>query len=423
MRSLVAGLRMQGGLLDLGFEEILNHLGLFYEKVEDNSSSYQVELSSEDFSRAGGTTLEEIVQLLSGLHDPERDDFMYPVVNEFELKVLAEIKKRYSDCGIPLVRKWYWPNQKVFCVILTHDVDYLFQPPPPRGSLRKTIPSLIRYGLGWLTGDIRVCNVLQLGKREKAKGFISTFFFMVDYGTRTEILGRLVRIPELKEFEVGLHGSPSAADSSLALTKQRSRLEQMTSRRILANRFHYLVSSPPFTWRKLEEAGFTSDCTSCCRESPGFKDGICFPFHPIDIFQERRRTVIEIPTSFMDSPFIQDVEKARHKMNRLLEVVTKFNGCLVLNFHNGYQDPKIYPQYVGFYDWVLETIASTQGVWVANVSDVCKWWLSRERTQLRKNALLYDTAKNDVHIVSPLAESRLVLCVENKEIHKLIYHA
>jgi hypothetical protein len=359
---------------------------------------HQVELDAEEFQAMGTIPLDEVAHMLSGLHDRPAATFADPIINVFELEVLSRLIKIFSDCGLPLVRKWYWPNDRAMCLLLTHDVDGLFPSPTLHRSPVRSLLDLIRFVVDFATDNPSASRIPELCSKEKDLGVVSSFFFLhpQSYGSKAKTLSKIVNALN-PAFEIGLHATPRAAENAVALMREKVELERVTHRAIHSARFHFLVCYAPFTYRSIERTGFSSDCTSCYRDLPGFRDGTCLPFHPIDLFAERKMSLLEIPTCFMDTHLVDQPEQplpAKQVILKLFDIASRFNGCLMFNFHNEFQDRARYPRYVRTYEDLLSLFANRNDVWNATVSQVTEWWLTREKTNPR---LFYDPKADRIH--------------------------
>ncbi len=121
-------------------------------------------------------------------------------------------------------------------------------------------------------------------------------------------------------------------------------LERACNLSVKGYRNHYLRFDRNVTWNVLEECDFLYDTTYGDAYSPGFRNGMCYPFQPYDISHSSFLDIIELPLVYMDdSPkeylFLDD-ENAWRLFCDLVEKVRKVNGVFTLLWHNTNLDPK-----------------------------------------------------------------------------------
>ena len=56
---------------------------------------------------------------------------------------------------------------------------------------------------------------------------------------------------------------------------------------MVGGRQHYLRWKSPDTWRILEKTGLKYDVTLSFADHEGFRCGICFPYKPFDVVENR----------------------------------------------------------------------------------------------------------------------------------------
>ncbi len=157
----------------------------------------------------------------------------------------------------------------------------------------------------------------------------------LDYRNRTfrKLVSRLSC-----RYRNGLHSSCASWKNSKILHAEKTRLELITRRKVIASRQHYLKLSFPETYRSLLHAGIEKDFTMGYAELPGFRAGMCFPYPWYDL-KEEKETRLEIwPFQVMDGTLNhymklspgEAVEKTREIINSVKEV----NGIFISLWHN-----------------------------------------------------------------------------------------
>lgn len=365
-------------------KEIINHLGLIFEDVEEkgnNFNEYAVILTSSRASKSNFDLeniifIDEIIPLqnvynyLSGFSDEfyRNNALLNPLINEYEFKLLEKIKEIFSKNNMPFVRKWYWPDYKTICCIMTHDIDVLH-----KGNVI----------VGKYIFDTNIEEIINI---ELEKNICSCFYFFSEYPRfQKKFYEQLLKIKKHECIEIGLHGSQFSFQSPEKLIEEKNKLESIISSKISTIRQHILNFNVPTTWRYQEKAGFKCDLSFYYNDEFGFRSGICLPYHPYDILENKPRTILEMPTSFMDWTAMfknLNFNLTINMVNSILEIIKKYNGIFVLNFHNNNIFNKKYPQIRKTFESVLDLI-NNENYWNTTPITCSNWWKKREKTQIK----------------------------------------
>ncbi len=435
-QNLTIGVVLGGSTYDEVLLEMLDHLGVCYETIEESVSSnlnYPLTLVSEmsdrahslaarhDVSKENLLVVSDVVDLkavlgcLSGLGGDEDDRFDLPV-NEQELKLLAAVKERLSRLGLPLVVKGFWPGQASACCVLTHDLDWFTYSPfhkavfqvksdLPRKSRLLVNSVFRRRDYGW--------NIPSILKLEKEYGAKSTFLFQTDYGGENSFVEPSLKLMKAEGCEVGLHAAHSSHKSKEALISELNAFNSRTGVSPHGIRYHILKFRVPDSWLIQSSLGVQYDATFSHTEFFGFRGGICFPYHP---FAERRLPVTELPTSFMDWTALKRKMRGRKIKEMLADIMGKtktYHGVVVVNFHNTYLNKDTYPDVLEAYEWLLGE-ASSNGYWIATAQECVEWWNKRAscKPQLQLGEGKIISAKTEVPLVVESEDSSFALKVE-----------
>lgn len=283
-----------------------------------------------------------------------------PIVNEYIELLWKWIKELYPD----IQRKALWPDGKKFAVCLTHDVDvmrkYSLIPPVIKiGATlikQKNIIKAFKIGLEYLACLLRIKRdpydtFNWLTKLET--GFSSTFFFMAGgnnkYDTGCTIKNtraqKLAKRLKKQGFEIGLHASYNSYGSEIIMLEEKQVFNKVLGNTESGCRQHYLRWKTPHTWRAQEKAGIIYDATLTYADHAGFRCGICLPFKPFDILDNRVLNIWEIPLTVMDGS-LQNLayqnltpDEGYEVICNLIDRVKKVNGVFVLLWHNSAFDP------------------------------------------------------------------------------------
>ena len=96
------------------------------------------------------------------------------------------------------------------------------------------------------------------------------------------------------------------------------------------------------TWKILEENKIQYDLTLGYPEMPGFKCGICYPFHVFDIVNKKKLNLIEIPLIIMDVSLMDYLKNIDFEdelptldANQLLQEILNVRGRFIEGFIKG----------------------------------------------------------------------------------------
>lgn len=323
-----------------------------------------------------------------------------PIVNEY-----IELLWSWVCSLAPELKKQpQWPENKEAAICLTHDVDYLqkYSPLPPAITIADTIvrqknPRLaLNIALDYLGCLFHLKKdpfdtfdyMLDL---EQRYGFSSSFYFISgggsklggDYSITKPKVKRLIRKIEGKGCEVGLHGSYSSYNNPERMVSEKSMLDRTVNCKSYGCRQHYLRWKTPDTWRIQEKTGLMYDSSLAFVEYAGFRSGFCLPFRPFDILENRELDLWELPLTIMEGslkePNYQGLspQEAYKEAIRLIELVERYHGVLVLLWHNTSFDRL--GGWVGWkevYEKIMEYI-SQQNIWVTNGREIIEWWRNK----------------------------------------------
>jgi hypothetical protein len=331
--------------------------------------------------------LNEVLSGFSGNLDFfEENTLKLPLLNDYEKKVLNEIKHRYFSADLPLIRKWFWPNYSKACAVLTHDVDWLYYSPFHKIVFKNK--SLVDFGK-LIIGSIFKRenfgnNLSQIVKMENDLNFKSTFMFKTKYPEDKDFQKKVLEVKE-SDCEIGLHAARKSHKDPMILEEEKKLMEETIKTKIYGIRHHHLKFNVPKTWRYEEKLGFEYDASFSYNECLGFRGRVCYPYHPFDEAQKEKFRILELPTSFMDWTVLSHgfgFENSLKRIYELMEVIENNNGCLVVNFHNTYINKKTFPTISKLYLKLLNEI-KRRGYWVAKAKECHEWWIRRENVKIQ----------------------------------------
>lgn len=280
-----------------------------------------------------------------------------PVVNEY-----IELLWSWIDgMNLDYKRKNWW-GKSDFAACLTHDVDSVQRYTNFYSEIIPTLSLLLKHKSFKKAID-NTKNMIKSKKDykkdihwtfeyikdiEKKYNFKSSFFFLA--GGTTEYEGfykisdeRIVKlIKELEEdgFEVGCHGSFNSYKNFHIMLEEKKSADFVFSNSQYGCRQHYLRFEMPYTLENHERVGFIYDTTMGFAEHEGFRCGICFPYRPYDLIENRVLNIWEIPPVVMDFSFQESgyrglsQEESLKQMKFMIDIVKKHRGVFTLLWHN-----------------------------------------------------------------------------------------
>lgn len=294
-----------------------------------------------------------------------REGFLHrPIVQEY-----AELFWDWIKILVPAATR----KEKKFTFRVTHDVDRfrlysslikeVIRVPWALGLRGEKVSEVLqRFNEGLLVFSGKKKDPYYTFKRlmniSEEHGLRSCFYFMADnvnsaYKISDNKVRKTIENILAHGHEVGLHPNFGSYISYEELVRQKDCLDSILGYKKYGARQHYLQWKATKSWRLYEEVGLTHDSSIGFTEMPGFRAGICVPYHVFDLKQEKPLSLIEIPLIVMDaSLFSKKYEYIRNKyfktwlcgsLNELdiLDYVSslkrrakKYNSCFTIIWHN-----------------------------------------------------------------------------------------
>jgi Family of unknown function (DUF7033) len=276
--------------------------------------------------------------------------YKWPVVNEYT-EFLWNLLK-YS--GFEGVRK-----ERKYKLTLTHDVDNIFR----YDTLKKLFKALV--------GDIILRKSITLPIKTLWKYLkiklkfendpYDTFEYLMDISDSYNLKSHFYFIPSIKKESyctyninssevkniirriinkghiVGIHGSYLSGYDINLFTKEIERLKEITDKKILEGRQHFLRCDITKTLSILDKNSLKYDSSFGFSAYSGFKAGTCYEYSLFDINERKKLSVKERPLVVMDVAMNIEFSNEKAMLNsikNLKDVIRKYNGNFVLLWHN-----------------------------------------------------------------------------------------
>jgi peptidoglycan/xylan/chitin deacetylase (PgdA/CDA1 family) len=280
-----------------------------------------------------------------------------------------------------------YPDDKRFAICLTHDVDDVCPPIThsllsiPYHLMQRDYCNLKKTLLWKIDGKQKspYRNFRDIIKIEQSFDAKSTFFFLA---TDRDIRRFRYNIEDLEEelalitdagWDMGLHGSYYAYDSLDELCSEKKRLEVAAGRKITGYRGHYLRFKVPHTWELLKAAGFCYDSTLGYGSYPGFRNQMCHPFYPYNLYENRPIGIMEISLNLADMAlFGKRGDIAWDTVKKLVDVVEENQGVLTVLWHNYIFGSPFRKTSQKIYRMLLD-YGRNRNAWMTSAEEIWSW--------------------------------------------------
>lgn len=283
-----------------------------------------------------------------------------------------------------------FPENKLFAVCLTHDVDDIY--PPLSHSLLSSAYYLKQLNFKASTAQLlwklrgmdyspylNFPKIMDIESRFEAKSsfyFIATEADPIRFRYAVEDIEHHLKEISSRGWEVGLHGGYYSYNSLEAVKKEKKRLETVLGKTVLGFRNHYLRFKVPDSWETLADAGFSYDSTFGYSNSIGFRNGMCHPFRPYNLSTGKEVDILEIPLVVMDVALFagsKSLEEAWECTKNLIDTTASLNGVITLLWHNFVFGCSFRSDWVRLYEKVLQ-YCSSRGAWMTSGEEIYRWW-------------------------------------------------
>ena len=277
--------------------------------------------------------------------------FMYgflelPVVHLWLMQLKEGIEKKYA---------YTFSKQQSFSFLNTIDIDvaYAFKGKGLGLQIGRFLKNSIQKNISALKKQFLYAFRLQkdpfdtysyILKTAKEKQIETIFFFQMASGTmydknlkHTSAMYQDCIKKCVKHAAIGLHPS-YFSDGNNVLANEKRILETISGNKITKSRQHFLRLQFPDTYAMLESHGIQKEYSMGYASQVGFRAGICMPYAFFNLKTNTKSKLTVVPFQVMDG-VLKDYlkltpEQAIDKIEKLVAVVKKVNGCFVSVWHN-----------------------------------------------------------------------------------------
>lgn len=189
----------------------------------------------------------------------------------------------------------------------------------------------------------------------EAIGVKSNFFFINSsktkydpgYNNSSKIMQEIFNKIKTRGHIIGIHSSYYSIENPNIWKNEYLDLCEKTGIIIKNGRHHYLRFKIPHTWQIWEDNGLETDHTLGFAEMEGFRCGTSFSYPVFNILTRKKLKLKESPLIFMEVS-VTEYQKLDmpdqfiEKLQKLVNIVKKYNGQFVFLYHNSFFDTKFF---------------------------------------------------------------------------------
>jgi peptidoglycan/xylan/chitin deacetylase (PgdA/CDA1 family) len=279
-----------------------------------------------------------------------------------------------------------YPKDRPFAVCLTHDIDEVYTSITTKGISAAKKFTKMRFNESFISiyqtrsKKIPLVNFEEIMDLEEKYNAHSSFFVLAldpcdqDYEYKIEHLEHDMGIIQDRGWEIGLHAGHQGYRDLNKLRTEKKNLEKVINHSVIGCRNHFLNFIVPDTWELLREAGFAYDCSFGYADCAGFRNGMCHPFKPYNLQNEKIIDILEIPLVIMDISLFEhymrlDMGGAWELTRRLIDTVAGYHGVITMVWHN----TTLAGEQRTFYEKILN-YCSEKNAWITSGEQIFTWW-------------------------------------------------
>ncbi len=207
----------------------------------------------------------------------------------------------------------------------------------------------------------------------------------VNYDFRDPAMVGAMRKAIENGWEIGLHASVNARQDPIRFRRRAT--SRGSARWVSAEgpEHHYWATDAETPERTLwahASAGFEYDSSLGLNDSPGFRRGLMWPFHPFDRERAQIVPILEVPPTLMDGGvFYRDVtaDEGAEAISAHLRRVFTAGGAAVLDWHLEQCNPARLRGAGPVLSSVLLELAGDGDIFWASPAELADWWQTRRK--------------------------------------------
>jgi peptidoglycan/xylan/chitin deacetylase (PgdA/CDA1 family) len=295
-----------------------------------------------------------------------------------------------------------YKDKKKFAVVLSHDVDYVFNQISLGTLVKRNLRDLSKARLknilkDWSNVVIRKpfkdWSVDKLIDIEKELNIPATYFFLCLEKGEDDFN---YKISELKSYidkivkngsEIAFHGGLKAFEDENYFNKEYSRFYSRIGSIPKGYRSHFLKFNSDKTFHLLQKRNFLYDATLGLPDSIGFRNGMCYPYRPIYWNSDEFENILEIPLHIMDVSFFKymnlNLDQSIEAYQKVVNEVKNVEGVISILWHNN----NMSGDYKLLYDYILKDLTSNNDVWFCTHEEFAEHWINENLEEMEKYLL------------------------------------
>ncbi len=314
-----------------------------------------------------------------GVREKVNEKLLFIVRNGLQKKCLVNdilefLKVLLKMCGIEQFQTYH------FNVMLTHDVDrcYLSSYEELCGNIYQMLKTgesekaqkILGDYLSYQQQGINPFNSFnELMTISEQNGFKNHFYFKpcvagdegITYSIYDDFVVKAINNILSRGHYIGLHASENTSLSYNALEKEYDRLLEVSKNEIAGGRTHGLIYSYDI-FENMERLGLKYDSGIGFQYYNGFRSSVCYPYSMFDIERRKKLTMKQYPFMVMDSVSVRNnmnAEKFFEDTIAIINMVKKYNGVFVMNWHSNMFDAKGREGFKKIYCQMVELLRKT----------------------------------------------------------------
>jgi hypothetical protein len=140
------------------------------------------------------------------------------------------------------------------------------------------------------------------------------------------------------DFKIGIHPSFRSNKGFQILNKEFNSLSGLLPYPLINSRQHFLKITFPETYRNLIRLGIQNDYSMGYPGQPGFRAGVCTPFHFYDLHKEEKTSLLVWPITLMDRTFKDYLhtspDESMDIIQTYIDIIENAGGWFIPVWHN-----------------------------------------------------------------------------------------
>jgi uncharacterized protein DUF7033 len=309
-----------------------------------------------------------------------RENFLQlPLINLWIQRFKIELQKKFHNLTFE------FPGKTGLLFIPTYDVDiaYSYRFKDWMRTIGGTFNSIIQGQFVTVGERIRVIfgtekdpydSFSWMDELNKKNHLQPLYFFNVanrvgrydkNISPRKKNMQELIR-HHAKQYQIGIHPSWQSGDKTSLLNEEIQTLENITGKKIIASRQHYIRFTLPETFRQLIDAGIQSDYSMGYGSINGFRASVASAFYWYDLENEVQTNLLLYPFCFMEANSFYEQKFTPHQaldeLRHFFSIIKSVNGLMITIWHNTFLGTgKLFAGWREVYEeWITESMSSEQ---------------------------------------------------------------